>query len=109
MSIKHFRDTIIIFCKWLKGAGFSIFGVIFAPAEIEDEQERYTQFLSHEFGHTLQYRHYGFWKYLIKVALPSLFHFILYKFGKISSEEYDELPWEKEATELGDSWGDFDD
>lgn len=104
-----YRDTIIVFCKWLKNSAFSMFGIIFAPTYVEDNIDHYNTWLSHEFGHTLQYRKYGFLGYLFKVAIPSLFNFIKLQKGIITNEEYDNLWFENEATILGENWGDFND
>ncbi len=57
--------------------------------------------LNHELGHIVQLEMMKPLKYLCNVAIPSFVFACLTKFNIISRAQYDELPFEKEATELG--------
>lgn len=56
--------------------------------------------LKHEYGHRLQLKRMGFFRYLFKVACPSVTINILHRIRKLPYEYYS-YPWEKEADELG--------
>lgn len=56
--------------------------------------------LLHEYGHTLQLKSMGFFKYLFKIFIPSITANILDKLGKLPYDYYGSH-WEKEADILG--------
>ena len=56
--------------------------------------------LLHEYGHTLQLKSMGFFRYLLKIFIPSITANILDKLGKLPYDYYGSQ-WEKEADILG--------
>lgn len=57
----------------------------------------------HEYGHVLQARKYGFFKYMFRIAIPSVWNYWTGRAQKKYKCTYYELPWEREASELGGS------
>lgn len=56
--------------------------------------------IKHEYGHRLQLEKMGFFRYLFRVACPSVTINILARMKKLPYDYYS-YPWEKEADELG--------
>ena len=56
--------------------------------------------VKHEYGHRLQFEKMGFFKYIARVAIPSLSANMLYKMKKLPYDYYGS-PWEMEADILG--------
>lgn len=77
------------------GNNAASFKVIFLGRKVKN-----ATVLKHEYGHRLQYEKLGFFKYISRVALPSLTANLLYKAGKLPYDYYGS-PWEKEADSLG--------
>lgn len=57
--------------------------------------------LRHEYGHIVQLKTIGFFRFLVGVIIPSITGNLLHRLGRLSSEEYYGLPWEHQADELG--------
>ena len=72
------------------------FGIIF----ISKHQNNYVT-LRHEYGHIIQLKSMGFFRFVARVAIPSLTGNILHRMGRLTSAEYYGLPWEHEADEYG--------
>lgn len=71
-------------------------GIIFLSRKQNDIQT-----LHHEYGHILQLKAMGFFRFLARVIVPSLMGNLLNRMGRISGGEYYGLPWEREADMLG--------
>ena len=56
--------------------------------------------VKHEYGHRLQFEKMGFFKYIARVAVPSVTANLLYKMKKLPYDYYGS-PWEREADILG--------
>lgn len=56
--------------------------------------------LRHEYGHRLQLREMGLWRYILKIAIPSLTANLLSRRGKLPYDYYGS-PWEAGADRLG--------
>lgn len=72
------------------GRGFQFAGLI-----VTDDSTG--TIVPHEYGHLLQQREYGTIGYMIRVAVPSLISAAV-----MSPERHAGMPWEVEASELGD-------
>lgn len=57
--------------------------------------------LKHEYGHKLQLKSMGVFRYFFRVACPSLTINLLHRMKKLPYE-YHSYPWEKEADTLGE-------
>ena len=57
--------------------------------------------LRHEYGHIIQLKKIGFFRFFVKVAIPSVTGNLLHRMGRLSTAEYYGLPWEHEADEYG--------
>ena len=56
--------------------------------------------MKHEYGHRLQFDKLGFFRYISRVAVPSVLANLLYKLKKLPYDYYGS-PWEREADMLG--------
>lgn len=72
------------------------FGAVFIGEYFRDNNA-----IRHEYGHSVQLKKVGLVLYTTIIVLPSVFCFQLYKKEIISYEEYYNLPWERNASELG--------
>lgn len=70
-------------------------GVIFLGKDVKSRE-----LLLHEYGHRLQLKNMGFFRYLFKIFIPSLTANILWRKGKLPYDYYGS-PWEAEADTLG--------
>ncbi|MEG1805742.1 MAG: hypothetical protein RR327_05060 [Clostridia bacterium] len=92
----YFRGAKVFF--WASKSGMSWCGSIYINSTSSQEM------LRHEFGHTLQYKYLGFWRYVTDVAIPSLIG--IYKYRKTARTYDDHIIYEKikseaEANQLG--------
>ncbi len=64
--------------RWMKGHGMALppFGILVGP-------DFHQNLLQHEFGHILQYREKGMWRFYTEVGLPSFINMILLKLEKL--------------------------
>ena len=99
-----YNGTLVIHVPWT-AAGMS-FGVIFLGTkridESKDQYNRTIEVLKHEYGHRLQLKEMGFFRYAWEVALPSFTIFWLQKVGKLQYD-YNTYPWEADANKRGGS------
>ncbi len=77
------------------GRNAASFGVILLGSKVKTERV-----LLHEYGHRLQWNRLGFFRYVRRVALPSVTENLLDRMGKLPLPYYGS-PWEREADELG--------
>ncbi len=76
--------------------GSASFGVILlSPSHMNED------ILNHEYGHIIQLREKKLVRYLFEVAIPSFFCATLTTFHVMTQEQYNALPFESEATQLG--------
>lgn len=88
-----FLNTFVL--KLPIGCNAASFGIIFLGSKIKDAETLY-----HEFGHRLQLRRMGFFRYLFNVFIPSVTENIIQRFNKLPYDYYGS-PWEHEADCLG--------
>lgn len=91
------------FCSFYKGvlvlkAPIGLNGISFGLI-ILGSKVRSKELLLHEYGHVLQLKKLGFWKYLFKIFIPSVTASILDKKGRLPYDYYGS-PWEAEADTL---------
>lgn len=95
-KMQKFRGATVI--RTAFRGSFTLPGIIFLSRKYADRD-----LLLHEYGHVLQARKYGFFKYLFRIAVPSVWNYWTGRAQKKFKCSYYELPWEKEASELGGS------
>ena len=64
------------------------------------KRQQNAETLKHEYGHRLQLRKMGLFKYIKRVAIPSVKAYRLHRKGKLTLDYYGS-PWEHEADALG--------
>jgi hypothetical protein len=77
------------------GYNAASFRTIFLGRKIKN-----TNVVKHEYGHRLQFDKLGFFRYISRVATPSVLANLLYKLKKLPYDYYGS-PWENEADILG--------
>jgi len=95
----------VFICQWMKGHGCALppFGILVGPDHNQD-------LIRHEFGHILQYKSRGFFRFYFQVGIPSLLNLFLLGLEKwISGKNqiiplHSELTVEKEANALSFSY-----
>lgn len=92
--ISAYKRTLVLkvpFCA----SGLS-FAVIFLGSKVRD-----LNLVRHEYGHRIQLRKMGIFRYIKKVFLPSITANLLDRLGKLPYDYYGS-PWEAEADRLGE-------
>lgn len=83
--------------KLTMGYNAASIGIIFLGNKVKSERV-----LLHEYGHYLQFRKMGFFRFLRKVAFPSVTANLLDRMKKLPLPYYGS-PWEREADILGNA------
>ncbi|MBQ8830437.1 MAG: hypothetical protein IJ017_02420 [Oscillospiraceae bacterium] len=96
LKARHFSSymSVPVIKLPIGDSGMSL-GVIFLGKDVDSPQ-----LLLHEYGHRLQLKNMGFFRYFIKIFIPSLTANILWRKGKLPYDYYGS-PWESEADVLG--------
>ena len=89
-----YKRTLVIKVP-LCASGLSI-GIIFLGTKVKDEN-----LVKHEYGHRLQLKNMGLFRYLKKVFFPSVTANIINRLGRLPYDYYGSL-WESEADRLGE-------
>ena len=92
--ISSYKRTLVIkvpFCA----SGLS-FGVIFLGSKVGD-----VNLIRHEYGHRIQLKKMGVFRYIRKIFIPSITANLLDRLGKLPYDYYGS-PWEAEADRLGE-------
>ena len=77
------------------GKNAASFGILFIGRKVTD-----TNVVKHEYGHRIQLKKMGFFRYFSRVAVPSVTANILYKMKKLPYDYYGS-PWESAADFFG--------
>ena len=96
LKARHFSSYMgVPIIKLPMGDSGMSLGVIFLGKTVTSQE-----LLLHEYGHRLQLKNMGFFKYLFKIFIPSVTANILWRRGKLPYDYYG-APWEAEADVLG--------
>lgn len=90
----NYNGTVVF--KTKNDASFS-FGIIGLSNRQQD-----ANILKHEYGHTVQMKNNGPWRYFWDVAIPSVTINLLDRMDRLPYDYYS-YPWEAEANRLGGS------
>lgn len=97
-SARFFSSYKGVFVQKLAiGCNAASFGIIFLGSKVKSERV-----LRHEYGHFLQLKKMGFFRFLRRVAFPSVTENLLDRMGKLPLPYYGS-PWEREADILGNA------
>ena len=77
------------------GRNAASFGILFLGSKVRDPAT-----VRHEYGHRLQWEQMGFFRFVRRVALPSVTANLMDRRGKLPYDYYGS-PWEAEADRLG--------
>ena len=96
LNARHFSSYMgVPVIKLPMGDSGMSLGVIFLGKDVKSRE-----LLLHEYGHRLQLKNMGYFRYLFKIFIPSLTANILWRKGKLPYDYYSS-PWEAEADALG--------
>ena len=77
---------------------WSISGMIFLNhSSDKKELQIRSNLLNHEYGHILQERELGLYKYIHMIAIPSVTYNLLSRRSKVLNDNYYNMPWEYDA------------
>ena len=88
-----YKRTLVIKVPF-STSGLSV-GIIFLGARVKDKN-----LVKHEYGHRVQLKYLGIFRYLKKVFVPSVTTNIMNRLGYLPYDYYGS-PWEAEADRLG--------
>ena len=97
-----YQNTLVIrhSSDYLTSCG--MFGIIFLNHNLDNKSLSYkTDYLNHEYGHTLQERDMGTGKYLLSVFVPSASYNLLSRSDPVLSDNYYNMPWVYDADMRG--------
>jgi len=89
-----YKGRLVIRLAGFGGRSFSL-GILFIKPKLDVSNPLNINLIRHEYGHAMQLKQLGFFRYLKRIAIPSMS-------SKQTSKAYFEQPWEISADILGE-------